>query len=76
MAKANTGTISQISPLAEATARLEDARMAFGAFLGLMAQGEAEVSLEPRKLYYLLRPIGMELDCAAEELASMGGDHG
>jgi hypothetical protein len=76
MAKANTGTISQLSPLAEAAARLEDARMAMSAFVGIMAQSEGEISIEPRKLYYLLRPISLELDAAAEELASMGGCHG
>lgn len=50
--------------------------MAMSAFVSLMAQSEGEISIEPRKLYYLLRPISLELDCAAEELATIGGGYG
>jgi hypothetical protein len=73
MAKANTGSISQLAPLSEGRARLEEARLAMAAFIALLAQCEGEVSIVPRELYYLLRPIGLELDAAADELASMSG---
>lgn len=67
-AKFNPAEFPMDTALVAGATRLYEAHQALAAFTEILAQSEREISIEPRKLYFLLRPIVLELDAAHDEL--------